>query len=302
MTLMQLKCFWTVGTAGSFSEAAEKLRISQSSVSKNIAALEQELMFPLFNRRGKTVVLSDGGRRMLEYCGESLEILKSMETEAEKTRRGFYSDNQIRLCGVSTMAAYGVISRINDFAAQNSDYEVAVAELDEDRVLLLLQSGGCDVAFCSSIKLSAENYDMLKVYREDFSVVFSKDHELAGKTELRLSDLKGQKLIFYKKESMLYDFCYNACVEAGFTPAVIARTSRPEIVMQYIGSHRCCYMGLTRGLGDIFSPGQCIKHIADSPGFDYVLCWKKSSNASPAVMSFINFFKRSVEKAGTQGA
>jgi DNA-binding transcriptional LysR family regulator len=301
MTLMQLRCFWTVGTTGSFTEASEILFIAQSSVSKSIAALEQEFSFPLFIRSGKTVTLSDGGKRLLEYCGEVIAMLNSFETEAENIRCCTSSDNRIRLTGVPTMAAYGVLSRISDFGRQNRDYDVIVEEEDEDRVLFLLQSGGCDVAFCSNIKLNEKNYNLLKICHEDFSVALSNNHELAGKAELKLSDLKGQKFIFSKQESMLYDLCYNACVEAGFCPNVVMRTSREDIAAQYIQNQRCCGMGLTSIFNTSHAEDQCIKHIADSPCFDYVLCWKKSNYASRALKSFIRFYKKSIEIAEMQG-
>ena len=94
------------------------------------------------------------------------------------------------------MPVFNIIRLINEFNACNPNYEMIVEELDEDRVLFLLQSGGCDVAFCSNIKLSEKNYIILKVCHEDFSVSFAKSHELAGKTEIKLAELKGQKVRF----------------------------------------------------------------------------------------------------------
>jgi DNA-binding transcriptional LysR family regulator len=89
---------------------------------------------------------------MLEYCGQVIRMLDGMDTEAKEIRRGLFSDNQIRLAGVPTMAAFNVLSLINNFSEHNPEYDMIVEELDEDRVLFLLQSGGCDVAFCSNIK------------------------------------------------------------------------------------------------------------------------------------------------------
>ena len=50
MTLIQIRCFHTVATVGSFSKAAEQLYISQPSVSKHIAQKVQELGLPLLIR------------------------------------------------------------------------------------------------------------------------------------------------------------------------------------------------------------------------------------------------------------
>lgn len=65
MKISQLHYFTTVAQLENISKAAELLHISQPTLSKNIAALETELMTPLFNRDSKQLSLNPAGKRFL---------------------------------------------------------------------------------------------------------------------------------------------------------------------------------------------------------------------------------------------
>lgn len=76
MNLLQIRHFVTVAQLENISKAAEVFHLSQSSLSKNIAKLEEELGVPLFMRRGKRISLSPAGARFLE---SSQVILREMD-------------------------------------------------------------------------------------------------------------------------------------------------------------------------------------------------------------------------------
>ena len=60
MNISQLRYFTTVAQLENVSKAADLLYLSQSSLSKNIAKLEEELGMPLFDRNGKKITLQNG--------------------------------------------------------------------------------------------------------------------------------------------------------------------------------------------------------------------------------------------------
>ena len=63
MRIAQLRCFVTVAQLENMSQAAELLHLSQSSLSKNIATLEEELGTQLFQRKGRSLTLNPAGGR-----------------------------------------------------------------------------------------------------------------------------------------------------------------------------------------------------------------------------------------------
>jgi DNA-binding transcriptional LysR family regulator len=74
MTLKQLEAFYWAAKLGSFTIAAARLHVTQSSLSKRIAELEDDLATPLFDRSGQRAVITDAGDRLLDYAGQMLDI------------------------------------------------------------------------------------------------------------------------------------------------------------------------------------------------------------------------------------
>lgn len=68
MEIRQLKYFKVLCDELHFTKAAEKLNISQPTLSHQIKVLEMELGFPLFDRIGKKIAITDAGKILLEQC------------------------------------------------------------------------------------------------------------------------------------------------------------------------------------------------------------------------------------------
>lgn len=97
MELRQLEAFVSVLECGGFSKAAERLRLSQPTVSAHVAALERELQVKLFTRTTKELAPSDAGRLLYDYA---VKMLALRESSLEAIHR--YT-SQLR--GVVTVAA-----------------------------------------------------------------------------------------------------------------------------------------------------------------------------------------------------
>ena len=90
MRIAQLRCFSTIAQLENVSQAAEHLHLSQSSLSKNLATLEEELGAPLFERKGRRLILNPAGARMLEFSnmvlrelGYAMDDIRMLSTGAE---------------------------------------------------------------------------------------------------------------------------------------------------------------------------------------------------------------------------
>ncbi len=75
MDLNSLNTFIAIAETGSFSEAGERLHLTQPAVSKRIAALEQQLNARLFDRVGREVNLTEAGRALLPRAYQLLNVL-----------------------------------------------------------------------------------------------------------------------------------------------------------------------------------------------------------------------------------
>ena len=74
MTLKQLQAFYWAATVASFGVAAERLHVSQSTLSKRIAELEGQLRKPLFDRSGHRAALTEAGEQLLPLARRMLGL------------------------------------------------------------------------------------------------------------------------------------------------------------------------------------------------------------------------------------
>jgi len=86
MTLRQLRTFKAVADLSSFSLAAQKLRLSQPSISYQVKELEETLGLPLLDRLGKRVQLTEAGTILYTYARRTLDILDEAALALEEMR------------------------------------------------------------------------------------------------------------------------------------------------------------------------------------------------------------------------
>jgi DNA-binding transcriptional LysR family regulator len=82
MTLKQIEAFYWAAKLGSFAIAAQRLHVTQSSLSKRIAELEESVGALLFDRSNKRAQLSDAGQRLLIHAASMLQLGEAMRAEA----------------------------------------------------------------------------------------------------------------------------------------------------------------------------------------------------------------------------
>jgi len=87
MDLRHLRTFVTVAETGTVSRAAQQLHIAQPALSRQIAALEEELGVALFDRVGGRLVLSNAGARLLGDCRGLLNYARELGERAQELRR-----------------------------------------------------------------------------------------------------------------------------------------------------------------------------------------------------------------------
>jgi DNA-binding transcriptional LysR family regulator len=131
----KLRIFHAVASAGSFTHAGQMLALSQSAVSRQISALEEEIATPLFQRHARGLTLTDEGELLygavsdvLTRLGQAEEALKN----AQAAPRG-----SLKVTSSHGLGTYWLLPRINEFVR---DYpELQIHLVFEDRELDLAQ-------------------------------------------------------------------------------------------------------------------------------------------------------------------
>ncbi|WP_373376813.1 LysR family transcriptional regulator [Cupriavidus nantongensis] len=134
--------FLTAAETGSFSAAAARLALTQSAVSTQIRRLEEELDCRLFERTGKSVALSEAGRRLLPEARRFVELYAAM-----KDRAGPHADAApVELGAVSTVQATLLAEAMRHFRQRFPDSHVNVVPGMSTQLLTQVDARELDVA------------------------------------------------------------------------------------------------------------------------------------------------------------
>ena len=102
MTIQQLEYILEVNRAGSMSKAAKKLFVSHSTVSNAVAALEEELGYPVFIRNSRGVAATERGRDVLEHAAQVCEHLRWMQEGKAPVSRHIRIETTASYCCYNT--------------------------------------------------------------------------------------------------------------------------------------------------------------------------------------------------------
>lgn len=133
MDLDRLRVFHAVACAGSLTHAGEELALSQSAVSRQISALEDELKVPLFSRHARGLVLTEQGARLFDSTKEIFNHLQRVEEELLDSRDAPRGD--LRVTATVGIGTYWLTPRLRTFVDLHPDV----------RVHLILHDGELDL-------------------------------------------------------------------------------------------------------------------------------------------------------------
>lgn len=142
MENFRLKVFRTVAEKSSFRHAAEALYLTAPAVTLQIKALENELGLQLFDRRGKAIVLTEAGTRLLKYAEQIANIVFTARQELAELRGPDHGE--VKVGASTTIAQYVLPKLIGDFVREDPGIQVSVLSGNTDKVAHDLLEG--DVA------------------------------------------------------------------------------------------------------------------------------------------------------------
>ena len=131
----KLRIFHAVASAGSFTHAGQQLTLSQSAVSRQISALEEEISTPLFQRHARGLTLTDEGELLYTAVREVLSRLAAAEEALKNIHES--PRGPLKITASHGIGAYWLLPRLKEFSKEYPDVEIHL--LMEDRELDLSQ-------------------------------------------------------------------------------------------------------------------------------------------------------------------
>jgi DNA-binding transcriptional LysR family regulator len=126
----KLRIFHAVASAGSFTHAGQTLGLSQSAVSRQISALEEEISTPLFQRHARGLTLTDEGELLFSAVTDVLGRLAS----AEEALKNVHDNPRgaLKITASHGIGAYWLLPRLGQFLAQYPEVEVHLVMDDKE--------------------------------------------------------------------------------------------------------------------------------------------------------------------------
>ena len=224
MTFAQLNYFLAVARSRSFSRAAEDCYVSQSSLSKQIKALEEELGAKLFVRSSSGVSTTPAGEMFLTFAAKAHCDYEGILLSLGRYRSG--AQDLVRLGAVPLMAPYDLDSALADFQLDNMGTQIDVIEREQASLVRRLEMDQIDAAILITNDLSPEEYDWVPLVRDEMVIVCSNQHPLARAHRVALGDLRDERFVTLDPQSANRAIFCGACHEEGFFPNIIFMHTR----------------------------------------------------------------------------
>jgi DNA-binding transcriptional LysR family regulator len=176
--LSQLQAFVAVAEAGGFSRAATRLVTTQSTLSRQVKALEDELGRPLFDRLGRGVELTTFGRESLERARAILAQAEALAT-AGQAQSG-EATGLLRLGVADSVALERFPHILLRFRGRHPHVRVHVRTGSSPDILGWVREGQCDAGLCMLPRLHPE-LTLVELWEDRFVCLVPPSHRLAGK-------------------------------------------------------------------------------------------------------------------------
>lgn len=299
MDLWRLNIFCKVVALGSFSKAAEKVFLSQPTVSSHIKDLENHFHCRLIDRLGKTVMPTRAGELLYHHAKSLLAMYEVLEAEMAD----FQGNIQGRLViGGSTIpAGYILPAIIGRFMQTYPDVTVSLISGDTGQIVQDILDGELEAGIVGAA-ISDPHILQQQIIEEEMQLIVPHDHPWSGKKKVGLDELTAAPFIIRESGSGTLMSLEKSLAAKGF------KISQLRIVAE-MGNTTAVIQGIKNGIGvSILSPlavadelrsgalkGIGIKGLSMTRKF--YLTRHKDRSESPVARAFREFLEYTV-KAG----
>ena len=196
MEFGQIEAFLAVIQEGSFTRAAERLNLTQPSLSARMQQLEQGLGSELFQRDKRPVQLTSSGRIFVDYAERAMSILAAGQEAVRATQSGL--NGRITVCCPYSLATYLMPEVVDRFSEAHPQAELFMAAGHSDFAVSQLVDGLVNFALAAAFpRYSTTSHTLLRLH-DEMVVAATPEHPLAEAKDISLATLwQYQKLLIH---------------------------------------------------------------------------------------------------------
>ncbi|MBN2405377.1 MAG: LysR family transcriptional regulator [Coriobacteriia bacterium] len=226
MNITQLEYFLAIAQTRKFSTAAEHVYVSQSCLSKQIKALEEELGVELFYRTSSGTSLTAAGETFLDFSRNTLRSHERVLARLAKYTAG--AAIRVRIGALPLMSVYDLHAALADYQVDNMGVQIDFYERNQGEIISRLKMDRLDAAILRTDLLSEDEYDWFPIVTDEIVVICSTDHPLARRKRVTPIDLKDERFVVLDEQSAITSRFMSLCRESGFVPNITYTHQRHE--------------------------------------------------------------------------
>ena len=292
--LRQLEYFCMVCRENSVTRAADRLHVSQPSVTIGIRKLEEELGVRLLDRSTKQIALTVEGRILLQRAEGILGQVSDAVAEMHDLR--IFQKGAIRV-GITAIMGAGLFPSV--FSKFHRDYphvQITVVEEGSLSIRKRLENGDLDLGIMITTNNLTAALECVRIITGRIMVCLPPGHPLGELAAIPFDELKDQQFIMFREDTYSRRIILEECAKYRFTPRIVVTSSQIGTVLEMV----------RQGVGISFfieenirnQTGFLIRPLAKPLFLDTGLVWNRERYLSKACKAFIESFHKNLPDLG----
>lgn len=296
LNLDLLRSFFAISEFGSLSKAAEQLHVSQSTLTRQVQALEAEIGGQLLERGHRGAALTAAGHTLLEGMRPVVAKADVVIAEARKLARG--QSASLRIGYIMSAASDYLNPALAALRRSQPDIKVRLVDLSPGKQIAALRRGELDVVVLGSINAAiAREFFVRRIKTLPVVVALPEDHPLATHAGLALSDLRREMFVGADPQEVpgFNSWLTQLCRRAGFRPRLVEQAgSLTETLSLLVAEHA---VTLLPGLvGKLKVPGVAFRPLrTPAVTWDLQIAWQRGKITEP-VRQLVDFITKQSKK------
>lgn len=290
MDIRQLRYFIEIARQKSFTQASARLRISQPALSKTVKNIEEEIGAEVFDRKNKSIALTDCGEVLLEAARKAVlqfDAITESLNDITTLKKGKLAVGIPSVIGTTYFAP--IIAR---FKHAYPGIDLRIVEEGARTILTQVIESQINIGIIIA-PANPEEIDIVPVMKDKNVVVVNTSNPLARKRRVEFQDLAGEAFCIFNDKFMLHGQIIARCREAGFEPHISMTSSQWDLIMELVSLNQ----GITVLPRPIAAKGKYahVKILPIVPAFPWeiILITRKGNRQSYAMREFIRCVRSS---------
>jgi DNA-binding transcriptional LysR family regulator len=234
LEIRQLKTFITIVKLGSFSQTAQFLGYTQSTVTTHIQLLEKELDTALFERFGHQLMLTTDGERLYDYA----EQISKLADDAKNEFDNFQVPRGPIIIGMpESLCVYYLTDVLKEYSSLYPDVGLKLQLGIANDFRNLLRKNMMDLAFFLDKDIQDADLVGQLLWPENIVMVVSPNHGLAKQKQVKAKDLQGQTFVFTDSGSSYRTVLEQILVKADVQARTVLEIGQIQTIKQFVISN-----------------------------------------------------------------